>query len=262
MDREKLVKIVLESEEYLDLGDIRMLQEKDIPDSLFITELNTLAGDLDWSIGRPASECFEENEIIRSPDSHLYTGYHRDTSREVVRFVNYRGEFKDSVLKTRDKAIEFRASDVIIPKDFNDYKPKIKTCGSKVVSNVYGGGFTEWLIDSNSDVKIVNLSKTWSSVDNIVISVIGDNSEVLFSNEVSLELTNIEVTLVLYGENNKVVIDMNNFGIKSGVNLKKMSFAKNNEVTVRHMVPEFVVKTEKNFTYNNNTLKIERIHDD
>lgn len=124
------------------------------------------------------------------------------------------------------------------------------------------GGFTEWLIDSNSDVKIVNLSKTWSSVDNIVISVIGDNSEVLFSNEVSLELTNIEVTLVLYGENNKVVIDMNNFGIKSGVNLKKMSIAKNNEVTVRHMVPEFVVKTEKNFTYNNNTLKIERIHDD
>lgn len=108
----------------------------------------------------------------------------------------------------------------------------------------------------------MNLSKTWSSVDNIVISVIGDNSEVLFSNEVSLELTNIEVTLVLYGENNKVVIDMNNFGIKSGVNLKKMSIAKNNEVTVRHMVPEFVVKTEKNFTYNNNTLKIERIHDD
>lgn len=108
----------------------------------------------------------------------------------------------------------------------------------------------------------MNLSKTWSSVDNIVISVIGDNSEVLFSNEVSLELTNIEVTLVLYGENNKVVIDMNNFGIKSGVNLKKMSFAKNNEVTVRPMVPEFVVKTEKNFTYNNNTLKIERIHDD
>lgn len=237
------------------------MQEKDIPDSLFITELNTLAGDLDWSIGSPASECFEENEIIRSPDSPLYTGYHRDTSRDVVRFVNYRGEFKDSVLKTRDRVIEFRASDVIIPKDFNDYKPKIKTCGNKVVSNVYGG-FTEWLIDSKSDVKIVNLSKTWSPVDNIVISVIGDNSEVLFSNEVSLELTNIEVTLVLYGENNKVVIDMNNFGIKSGVNLKKMSFAKNNEVTVRHMVPEFVVKTEKNFTYNNNTLKIERIHDD
>lgn len=108
----------------------------------------------------------------------------------------------------------------------------------------------------------MNLSKTWSSVDNIVISVIGDNSEVLFSNEVSLELTNIEVTLVLYGENNKVVIDMNNFGIRSGVMLKRMSFAKNNEVTVRHMIPEFVVKTEKNFTDNNNNLKIEKLHDD
>lgn len=237
-----------------------MLQEKDIPDSLFITELNTLAGDLDWSIGSPASECFEENEIIRSPDSPLYIGYHRDTSREVVRFVNYRGEFKDSVLKTRDKAIEFRASDVIIPKDFNDYKPKIKTCGSKVVSNMYGG-FTEWLIDSNSDVKIVNLSESWSPVDDILISVVGDNSEFVFRNEVFLE-TRINVTLVLYGENNKVIIDMDNFGIRSGVTLKRMSFAKNNEVIVRHMVPEFVVKTEKNLTDNNNTLKIERIHDD
>lgn len=261
MDREKLVKIVLESEEDLDLGDIRMLQEKDIPNSLFITELNTLAGDLDWSIGSPASECFEENEIIRSP-SPLYIGYHRDSSREVVRFVNYRGEVKDSVLKTRDKALEFRASDVIIPKDFNDYKPKIKTWGSRVVSNKYEP-FSEWMIDSNSDVKIVNLNKTRGlGVDDIVISVIGDNSEVLFSNEVSLELVNIKVTLVLYGENNKVIIDMDNFGIRSGVTLKRMSFAKNNEVVVRHMVPEFVVKTEKNFTDNNNTLKIERIHDD
>jgi len=79
---------------------------------------------------------------------------------------------------------------------------------------------------------------------------------------VSLELVNIEVTLVLYGENNKVIIDMDNFGIRSGVTLNRMSFAKNNEVIVRHMVPEFVVKTEKNFTDNNNTLKIERIHDD
>lgn len=260
MDREKLVKVVLEGEEEVDLEDIRSLSDRDIPDSLFLTEINTIAGDLDWSIGSEASKCFEENEIIRSPEED-YKGSYRDTSREVVRFVNYRGEFKDSVLKTRDKAIEFRASDVIIPKDFNDYKPKIKTWGSRVVSNKYGP-FSEWLIDSNSDVKIVNLSKTWSSVDNIVISVLGDNSEILFSNEVSLELTNIEVTLVLYGENNKVIIDMDNFGIRSGVTLKRMSFAKNNEVSVRHMVPEFVVKVEKNFTDNNNSLKLEKLHDD
>lgn len=123
------------------------------------------------------------------------------------------------------------------------------------------GGFTEWLIDSNSDVKIVNLSESWSPVDDILISVVGDNSEFVFRNEVFLE-TRINVTLVLYGENNKVIIDMDNFGIRSGVTLKRMSFAKNNEVVVRHMVPEFVVKTEKNLTDNNNTLKIERIHDD
>lgn len=64
MDREKLVKIVLESEEEIDLEDVRRLNNRDTPDSLFLTELNTLAGDLDWSIGSPASECFEENEII------------------------------------------------------------------------------------------------------------------------------------------------------------------------------------------------------
>ena len=260
MDREKLVKIVLESEGELDLEDIRRLQEKGLPDSLFLTELNTLAGDLDWSIGSPVSKCFGENEIIRSPEED-YTGSYRDASREVVRFINFRGEVKDSVLKIRDKALEFRASDVIIPKDFNDYKPKIKTWGSRVVSNKYGP-FSEWIIDSNSDVKIVNLNKTRNlSADDIVISVLGNNSEVLFSNEVFLE-TRINVTLVLYGENNKVIIDMDNFGIRSGVTLKRMSFAKNNEVIVRHMVPEFVVKTEKNLTDNNNTLKIERIHDD
>ena len=112
MDRNALIKVAIENEEELDLEDIRKLQEEDTPDSLFLTELSTIAGDLDWSIGSEASECFEENEIIRSPDSPLYTGYHRDTSREVVRFVNYRGEFKDSVLKTRDKALEFRASDL------------------------------------------------------------------------------------------------------------------------------------------------------
>jgi hypothetical protein len=262
MDREKLIRVVLEGEEELYLEDIRRLQEKDYPDSFFLTELGTIVEDIDWSIGSPASKCFEENEIVRSPEED-YKGSYRDTSREVVRFVNYRGEVKDSVLKTRDKALEFRASDVIIPKDFNDYKPKIKTWGSRVVSNKYEP-FSEWMIDSNSDVKIVNLNKTRGlGVDDIVISVIGDNSEVLFSNEVSLELVNIEVTLVLYGENNKVIIDMDNFGIRSGVTLKRMSFAKNNEVVVRHMVPEFVVKTVKNFTdNNNNTLKIEIIHDD
>lgn len=260
MDREKLIRVVLESEEELYLEDIRRLQEKDYPDSFFLTELGTIVEDIDWSIGSPASKCFEENEIVRSPEED-YKGSYRDTSREVVRFINYRGEITNLTIEGRDKAVEFRASDVTISKDFNEYKPKIKTCGSKVVSNVYGG-FTEWLIDSNSDVKIVNLSESWSPVDDILISVVGDNSEFVFRNEVSLELVNVEVTLVLYGENNKVIIDMDNFGIRSGVTLKRMSFAKNNEVVVRHMVPEFVVKTEKNFTDNNNTLKIERIHDD
>lgn len=259
MDREKLIRVVLESEKELYLEDIRRLQEKDYPDSFFLTELGAIVEDIDWSIGSPASKCFEENEIVRSPEED-YKGSYRDTSREVVRFINYRGEITNLTTERRDKALEFRASDVTISKDFNEYKPKIKTWGSKVVSNVYGG-FTEWLIDSNSDVKIVNLSESWSPVDDIVISVIGDNSEVLFSNEVFLE-TRINVTLVLYGENNKVIIDMDNFGIRSGVTLKRMSFAKNNEVVVRHMVPEFVVKTENNFTDNNNTLKIERIHDD
>lgn len=260
MDREKLVKIVLESEEELYLEDIRRLQDKDYPDSFFLTELGTIVEDIDWSIGSPASKCFEENEIVRSPEED-YKGSYRDTSREVVRFINYRGEITNLTIERRDKAVEFRASDVIIPKDFNDYKPKIKTWGSRVVSNKYEP-FSEWIIDSNSDVKIVNLNKTRGlGVDDIVISILGDNSEVLFSNEVFLE-TRINVTLVLYGENNKVIIDMDNFGIRSGVTLKRMSFAKNNEVIVRHMVPEFVVKTEKNLTDNNNTLKIERIHDD
>ena len=262
MDRNALIKVAIENEEELDLEDIRKLQEDGTPDSLFLTELNTIAGELDWSIGSEASKCFEENEVIRSPDSPLYAGYYRDVYRDLVRFINYRGEFKDSVLKIRDRAIEFRTSDVIIPKDFNDYKTAIKTLGSRL--KVYNYEITtEWRVDSDSDVKITNENKKgWCSFDNIVIRVVGDNSEFVFSSEVPLELVNIDVTLVLFGENNKVIIDMNNFGIKSGVNIKRMPIAKNNEVIVRHMVPEFVVKTEKNFTYSNNTLKIEKLYDD
>ena len=260
MDREKLVKIVLESEEEIDLEDVRRLNNRDTPDSLFLTELNTIAGDLDWSIGSPASECFEENEIIRSPEED-YVGSYWDATRDAVRFINYRGELEGYEIKARDKAVEFRASDVIIPKDFDEYKPTIKFCGSKVVVNK-AGAFSEWQIDSNSNVEIVNEKECWSAFDNIVINLVGNNSEVVFRSEVLLPATNLNINLILYGENNKVVIDMSNFGIKSGVNLKRMSFAKNNEVIVRHMVPEFVIKAEKNFTDNNNTLKIERIHDD
>lgn len=261
MDRNALIKVAIENEEELDLEDIRKLQEEDTPDSLFLTELNTIAGDLDWSIGSEASKCFEENEVIRSPDSPLYVGYHRDVYRDLVRFINYRGEITNLTIERRDKAVEFRASDVIIPKDFNDYKTAIKALGSRL--KVYNYGVTsEWRIDSNSDVKITNENKKgWCSFDNIVIRVVGDNSEFVFSSEVPLELVNIDVTLVLFGENNKVIIDMNNFGIKSGVNLKRMPIAKNNEVIVRHMIPDFV-QVEENFTDNNNNLRMETPYDD
>lgn len=258
MDREKLIRVVLESEKELYLEEIRDLSERvDYPDSFFLTELSSLSGDLDWSIGSPASKCFEENEVIRSPEEE-YVGSYRDVYRDLVRFINYRGDLKDSDLKTRDRAIEFRASDVNIPKDFNEYKKAIKTYGSRLKVHNYGIT-SEWRIDSDSDVEIVNEKEGWSSFDNIAISIVGNNSEFVFRNEVFLE-TDLNINLILYGDNNKVIIDMDNFGIKSGVNVKRLSFAKNNEVVVRHMIPEFV-EVEEDFTDNNNNLKIEKLHD-
>lgn len=38
MDREKLIRVVLESEKELYLEDIRRLQEKDYPDSFFLVQ--------------------------------------------------------------------------------------------------------------------------------------------------------------------------------------------------------------------------------
>jgi hypothetical protein len=259
MDREKLVKIVLESEEDLDLEDVRRLNNRDTPDSLFLTELNTIAGDLDWRVGSEASRCFSENEIIRSPEED-YVGSYWDATRDVVRFINYRGELEGYEIKARDKVIEFRASDVIIPKDFDEYKPTIKFCGSKVVVKK-AGAFSEWQIDSNSNVEIVNEKECWSAFDNIVINLVGNNSEVMFRSEALLPATNLNINLILYGENNKVVIDMDNFGVKSEVKVMRMSFAKNNEITVRHMIPEFV-EIEENFTDNNNIIKVETLYDD
>ena len=73
MDREKLIRVVLESEKELYLEDIRRLQEKDYPDSFFLTELGTIVEDIDWSIGSPASKCFEENEVLGNIDNHECT---------------------------------------------------------------------------------------------------------------------------------------------------------------------------------------------
>lgn len=259
MDREKLVKIVLESEEEIDLEDVRRLNNRDTPDSLFLTELNTIAGDLDWRVGSEASKCFSKNEIIRSPEED-YVGSYWDVNRDVVRFINYKGELNGYEIKARDKAIEFRASDVVIPKDFDEYKQTIKICGSEVVVNK-AGVCSEWQIDSNSNVEIVNEKECWSAFDNIMINLVGNNSEVVFRSEALLPATNLNINLILYGENNKVMIDMGNFGIKSEVKIKRMSFAKNNEVTVRHMIPEFV-EIEENFTDNNNLIKVETLCDE
>lgn len=117
------------------------------------------------------------------------------------------------------------------------------------------GGFTEWLIDSNSDVKIVNLSESWSPVDDIFISVVGDNSEFVFRNEVFLE-TRINVTLVLYGENNKVIIDMENL---SGWNVEIIfgDFCRDNEVDIIN------VKDDRNviadYYLSENSVRVENI---
>lgn len=199
-----------------------------------------------------------EDENIDLTDEDLDLNW--DSTRDVVRFINYRGELEGYEIKARDKAIEFRASDVIIPKDFDEYKPTIKFCGSKVVVNK-AGAFSEWQIDSNSNVEIVNEKECWSAFDNIMINLVGNNSEVVFRSEALLPATNLNINLILYGENNKVMIDMGNFGIKSEVKIKRMSFAKNNEVTVRHMIPEFV-EIEENFTDNNNLIKVETLYDE
>ena len=104
------------------------------------------------------------------------------------------------------------------------------------------GGFTEWLIDSNSDVKIVSRSDH-PPMQTVLIKVMGDNSSILFGSTVKrkeAQCVNIEI----FGNNNKIGIDLDNFGDKSRVELRSLHSAEGNKIVIRGVRPDLIYAGE------------------
>lgn len=87
------------------------------------------------------------------------------------------------------------------------------------------------MIDSKSDVQIVSRSDH-PPMQTVLIKVMGDNSTILFGSTVKrkeAQYVNIEI----FGNNNKIGIDLNNFGEKSRVELRALKSAEGNKIMIR-----------------------------
>ena len=241
MDREKLVKIVLESEEEIDLEDVRRLNNRDTPDSLFLTELNTIAGDLDWRVGSEASKCFSRNEALHVRGGFFMSGNSlRGHHYKTIRLINYRGKLPSDLVERNDESLDIRASEVDLER-CRDYIQSIIVRGSKVESDTTNKTGL-WMIDSKSDVKIVSRSDH-PPMQTVLIKVMGDNSSILFGSTVKrkeAQCVNIEI----FGNNNKIGIDLDNFGDKSRVELRSLHSAEGNKIVIRGVRPDLIYAGE------------------
>lgn len=96
--------------------------------------------------------------------------------------------------------------------------------------------------DSKSEVKIVSRSDH-PPMQTVLIKVMGDNSSILFGSTVKrkeAQCVNIEI----FGNNNKIGIDLDNFGDKSRVELRSLHSAEGNKIVIRGVRPDLIYAGE------------------
>lgn len=223
MNRKKLIKTLLEHEENLDLDDLKNLNSS-LHDFDFLTRVDAECQELDWERGG----FFMSGNSLR--------GHHYKT----IRLINYRGKLPSDLVERNDESLDIRASEVDLEK-CRDYIQSIIVRGSKVESDTTNKTGL-WMIDSKSDVKIVSRSDH-PPMQTVLIKVMGDNSSILFGSTVKrkeAQCVNIEI----FGNNNKIGIDLDNFGDKSRVELRSLHSAEGNKIVIRGVRPDLIYAGE------------------
>lgn len=200
MDREKLIRVVLESEKELYLEDIRRLQEKDYPDSFFLTELGTIVEDIDWSIGSPASKCFEENEVLGNIDNHECT---------LARVEN-----EDYTLPNLSK-IYYYSSRFKLNKDSQILHPvnRVELCGSELTT-IFPPSIPLIALKNNSKVNLNLIKKSkFGRVFLHNITVQGNNCEILMEAKVKDNTITEDFRIIVEGSDNKIDVDLRKLAI-------------------------------------------------
>lgn len=241
MNRDKLIKTLLEHEENLDLDDLKNLNSS-LHDFDFLTRVDSELQELDWGRGGALSKCFRENEVLHVRGGIFYSlgnplrGLHYKT----IKVINYKGELPGYLIENNDESLDIRASEVDLEK-CRDYIQSIIVRGSKVESSTTNKTGL-WMIDSKSDVQIVSRSDH-PPMQTVLIKVMGDNSSILFGSTVKrkeAQCVNIEI----FGNNNKIGIDLSNFGEKSRVELRSLYSAEGNKIVIRGVRPDLIYADE------------------
>ena len=240
MNRKKLIKTLLEHEENLDLDDLKNLNSS-LHDFDFLTRVDAECQELDWERGGFLSKCFSRNEVLHVRGGFFMSGNSlRSPHYKTIRLINYRGKLPSDLVERNDESLDIRASEVDLEK-CRDYIQSIIVRGSKVESDTTNKTGL-WMIDSKSDVKIVSRSDH-PPMQTVLIKVMGDNSSILFGSTVKrkeAQCVNIEI----FGNNNKIGIDLDNFGDKSRVELRSLHSAEGNKIVIRGVRPDLIYADE------------------
>lgn len=240
MNRKKLIKTLLEHEENLDLDDLKNLNSS-LHDFDFLTRVDAECQELDWERGGFLSKCFSRNEVLHVRGGFFMSGNSlRGHHYKTIRLINYRGKLPSDLVERNDESLDIRASEVDLEK-CRDYIRSIIVRGSKVESDTTNKTGL-WMIDSKSDVKIVSRSDH-PPMQTVLIKVMGDNSSILFGSTVKrkeAQCVNIEI----FGNNNKIGIDLSNFGEKSRVELRSLHSAEGNKIVIRGVRPDLIYAGE------------------
>lgn len=240
MNRKKLIKTLLEHEENLDLDDLKNLNSS-LHDFDFLTRVDAECQELDWERGGFLSKCFSRNEALHVRGGFFMSGNSlRGHHYKTIRLINYRGKLPSDLVERNDESLDIRASEVDLER-CRDYIQSIIVRGSKVESDTTNKTGL-WMIDSKSDVKIVSRSDH-PPMQTVLIKVLGDNSSILFGSTVKrkeAQCVNIEI----FGNNNKIGIDLDNFGDKSRVELRSLHSAEGNKIVIRGVRPDLIYAGE------------------
>lgn len=240
MNREKLIKTLLEHEENLDLDDLKNLNSS-LHDFDFLTRVDAECQELDWERGGALSRCFREKEVLHVRGGFFMSGNSlRGPHYKTIRLINYRGKLPSDLVESNDESLDIRASEVDLEK-CRDYIQSVIVRGSKVESDTTNKTGL-WMIDSKSDVQIVSRSDH-PLMQTALIKVMGDNSSIIFGSTVKRK-ENQCVNVEIFGSNNKIGIDLSNFGEKSRVEIRALKMAEGNKIVIRGVRPDLIYADE------------------
>lgn len=240
MNKDKLIKTLLEHEENLDLDDLKNLNSS-LHDFDFLTRVDAECQELDWERGGFLSKCFSRNEVLHVRGGFFMSGNSlRAPHYKTIRLINYRGKLPSDLVERNDESLDIRASEVDLER-CRDYMQSVIVRGSKVESSTTNKTGL-WMIYSKSDVQIIS-RPNHPPMQTVLVKIMGDNSSFNFSSVVNRKEAQF-VDVEIFGSNNKIGIDLSNFGEKSRVELRSLYSAERNKIVIRGVRPDMIYADE------------------